>query len=113
MWVNARTKIHQLASTPSQIENQPLRKFIGVQLDAPASTSKRNPSVLRDDAVDDSVVLCLFRAHEVIALGVLADLVQILASVVRDDLVETPADVDDLLGVDLDVGGLTLEAEDT
>ena len=64
----------------------------------------------RDDAVDDVVLLGLFGAHEVVAIGVLRDLLERLARVVGDDLVEPAADVDDLAGVDLDVGGLALEA---
>ena len=54
-------------------------------------------------------VLRLFGAHEVVALGVLRDLLQRLARVLGEDLVEALAHVDDLLGVDLDVRGLALE----
>src|SRR3954447_19665106 len=67
-------------------------------------------SVLRDDPVDDSVLLGLLRGHEVVALGVLADLLDRLARVLGDDLVELLAQLDDLAGVDLDVGGLALES---
>ena len=63
-----------------------------------------------DHAVDDAVLLRLLGAHEVVALGVLGDLLERLAGVLGDDLVEAAADVDDLLGVDLDVGRLALEA---
>src|SRR3954451_11553692 len=82
-------------------------------------TSRTAPSAIRrrrnrlpvlNDAVDDLVLLRLLRAHEVVALGVLRDLLQRLARVLGDDLVEPLADVDDLLGVDLDVRGLTGEA---
>src|SRR3954451_20298588 len=66
--------------------------------------------VLGDHPIDDAVLRRLFRAHEVIALGIAPDLVVFLPGVVGDDAVEALADVDDLLGVDLDVGGLTLEA---
>src|SRR5437588_12223746 len=41
----------------------------------PPYNPKRSRSVLRNDAVDDSVVLCLLGAHEVITLCVLAYLV--------------------------------------
>src|SRR5829696_321767 len=66
-------------------------------------------STVLDDAVDDLVLLRLLRAHEVVALGVLRDLVQRLPSVLGDDLVEPAPDVDDLLGMDLDVGRLAGE----
>ena len=66
-----------------------------------------------DHAVDDLVLLRLLRAHEVVPLGVLGDLVERLAGVLGDDLVEALADVDDLLGVDLDVRGLSGEAAET
>src|SRR3954447_17065336 len=65
--------------------------------------------MLRDHPIDDAVVLRLFGGHEVVALGVVADLVVVLLRVLRDDVVEALADVDDLLGVDLDVCGLALE----
>src|SRR5215210_7219 len=53
-------------------------------------------SVLRDDPVDDPVLLGLLRGHEVVALGVLADLLDRLARVLGDDLVELLAQLDDL-----------------
>src|ERR1700761_1538068 len=71
---------------------------------------KPNGSVLRDHPIDDPVLLGVLGAHEVVALGVVLDLVQILARVLGDDLVEPLADIDDLARVDLDVGRLTLEA---
>ena len=55
-------------------------------------------------------VLRFLRAQEIVALGVLPDLLELLAGVVGDDLVEAPAQLDDLAGVDLDVRRLTLEA---
>src|SRR5437016_14370511 len=65
--------------------------------------------VLRDHAVDDSVLLRLLGAHEVVALGVARDLLHRLPGVVGDDLVEPLANVEDLACVALDVGRLTLE----
>src|SRR5215210_2333337 len=71
----------------------------------------RAPSlVLGDHPVDDPVLLGLLRAQEVVALGVRLDLLEVLARVLADDLVQTPAQLDDLAGVDLDVGRLALEA---
>src|SRR3954468_4373589 len=66
--------------------------------------------MLRDHPIDDAVVLGLFGGHEVVALRVVADLLVVLLRVLGDDVVEALADVDDLLGVDLDVRGLALEA---
>src|ERR1700704_5605778 len=66
--------------------------------------------VLRDHTIDDAVLLGLLGAHEVVALGVLADLVELLVRVLGDDLVQAASHVDDLFGVDLDVGCLTLKA---
>src|SRR5215207_10563182 len=66
--------------------------------------------MLGDHPVDDPVGLRFFRAEEIVALSVLPDLLQVLAGVVRDDLVEAPAQLDHLAGVDLDVGRLALEA---
>src|SRR5215208_5364027 len=68
------------------------------------------PSHLLDYAVDEPVFRRFLGAHEVVALGVLGDLVEVLARVLGDDLVEPLADVDDLPRVDLDVRRLALEA---
>src|SRR5437764_3474628 len=65
--------------------------------------------VMLDDAIDDLVLRRLLGAHEVVALRVLGDLVERLAGVPGDDLVEPLADVDDLAGVDLDIRRLALK----
>src|SRR5579864_7220774 len=44
------------------------------------------PSVLGDDAVDNSVLLGLLGAHEVVPLGVFAHVVELFAGVLGDDL---------------------------
>src|SRR5205807_4420950 len=62
-----------------------------------------------DDLVDDAVVLGFVRAHEEVALGVVVDDLDGLAGVVGEDLIEAPADAQDLLSVDLDVGRLAAE----
>src|SRR5450755_5111186 len=83
----------------------------GVRLfQSPNSEAKSSRSVLRDHPIDDSVVLGLLGAHEVIPFGVLLDLLNRLAGVMGDDLIQAPPDIDDLARVDLDVGGLSLEA---
>src|SRR3954468_18509323 len=68
------------------------------------------PSVLRDHPVNDAVLLRLFARHEVVAFGIGAHLFVVLTGVLGDDVVQALTDVDDLLGVDLDVRGLSLEA---
>src|SRR5437764_14470229 len=81
-----------------------------LRLDSACLSAKPRALVLGDHPVDDSVVLCLLGAHEVVALGVGADLVEILVRVVGDDLIEPPAHVDDLPRMDLDIGRLPLKA---
>src|SRR3954469_3272501 len=76
---------------------------------AKSLSSPESLLVLRDYSVDEPVFLRLFGAHEVVALGISGHLFQVLAAVVGQDLVKAVAHVDDLLGVDLDVGGLSLE----
>src|SRR4051812_21564367 len=66
--------------------------------------------VLRDHAIDYAVLRGLLGGHEVIAFGIGANLVVGLPGVVGNDAIQALADVDDLLGVDLDVRGLALEA---
>src|SRR5690554_3477387 len=60
--------------------------------------------------VDQIVVASLIGRHEVVAIGVALELLEALAGVMRQDAVETLAQLDDLFGVDLDVRGLALEA---
>src|SRR5690606_10672524 len=62
------------------------------------------------DGVDDAVFTGLFGRHEVVALAVALDLVERLAGVVGQLLVEALAQVQDFLGLDLDVRGLALRA---
>src|SRR3954451_4242063 len=71
---------------------------------------RRRRLVVLDHSVDDVVLLGLLGAHEVVALGVLRNLLHRVLGVLGDDLVEAPAHVDDLLGVDLDVGRRALKA---
>src|SRR5678815_2257612 len=61
--------------------------------------------LLRGDQhlVDDPVLLGLRRRHEVVALGVVLDLVRRLPGVLRVQLVERVARLQDLPGVDVDV----------
>ena len=60
----------------------------------------------RDHLVDDAVLLRLGGAHDEVAVGVLARPLDRLAGVVGQHLVEQLAHAQDLLGLDLDVGGL-------
>mmetsp|Transcript_5962 Transcript_5962/g.16188 ORF Transcript_5962/g.16188 Transcript_5962/m.16188 type:complete len:273 (-) Transcript_5962:25-843(-) len=61
-----------------------------------------------DDLVDDTVLDGLLRGHEEIAVAVLLDLVLWLVAVIGNVRVQNLADEEDLLGLDLDVGGLSL-----
>src|SRR5947209_696502 len=71
--------------------------------------SLRDPCQLasRDHLVDDAVLLGLFRAHDEVAVGVLLDLVDGLARVLGQHLVQEISHTDDLLGLQLDVSRLT------
>src|SRR3954447_15021562 len=60
------------------------------------SVGRAMRSVVRDDAVDDAVLLGLLGGHEVITFGVLADILDVLAGMVADDLIELAAQLDDL-----------------
>src|SRR5262245_63225030 len=60
--------------------------------------------------VHDAVLYRVFGTHEKVTLRVPGDGIDRLAGVLGKDLVEPPAQVEDLLRVDLDVGGLALEA---
>src|SRR6185312_10054108 len=65
--------------------------------------------VVLDDPVDEPVLDGLVGLEEAVALHVAVNLLLGLPGVVGVDLVGALADVEDLAGVDLDVGGLTLE----
>src|SRR5262245_26443796 len=59
-----------------------------------------------DDLVHQTVPLRFLGRHPVIAIGVLGDLVDRLAGVLGEDLVQLVAGLEHLLGRDLHVGGL-------
>src|SRR5690606_16920939 len=59
------------------------------------------------DAVDDTVFHRLFGGHVEIALGVFLHLLDGLAGVLRQDLVDDPLQPQDLPGFNLDLGRLT------
>src|SRR5215216_566417 len=61
-----------------------------------------------DDLVDDAVLLGLAGRHDEVAVGVVADLLHVLAGVGGQDLVQHAAHADDLAGLDLDVDRLAL-----
>jgi hypothetical protein len=63
-----------------------------------------------DDLVDEAVLLGLRRREEAITLRVGLELVDGLARVLREDLVELRAHLHDLLGLDLDVRRLATRA---
>src|SRR5207248_5560961 len=53
----------------------------------------------REDLVDDAVLLGLLRGHDEVAVGIGLDLLDGLARVLREDLVEELAVPQDLLGL--------------
>src|SRR5437588_12610248 len=61
-----------------------------------------------DDLVDEPVFLGLLGRHDEIAVRVVRDLLEGLAGVLGEDLVQERAVAQDLLGLDLDVHGLAL-----
>src|SRR6185295_9540836 len=67
-------------------------------------------SALDEDLVDQSVAYCILRRHEVVAVRVLGNPLDALSGALRKDLVQPFAQVQDFLGVDLDVGSLALHA---
>src|SRR5712691_2017535 len=64
----------------------------------------------KDDVVDEAVLLRGIRREEVVALGVLCDLLDLLSGVAREDLVELLARAQDFLGMNLDVARLALHS---
>ena len=58
------------------------------------------------DRVDQAVLGRARGTHEVVAFGVALDGLEILASVMGQQLVQTRLDVEDFLGMDLDIGRL-------
>src|SRR5919112_1043857 len=74
--------------------------------------SLQEPLVVPDDVVDNAVLDALFGTHYVVAVGVALDPLVILPGVFGEDLVQAPLGHDELLGVDLHVGGLTREPAD-
>src|SRR6185503_11537015 len=66
--------------------------------------------LLDEDLVDHAVLFRLTRAHEEVALGVVLVLVDRVAGVLGQKLVHPIAGLQDLFGVDVDVGRLSLKA---
>src|SRR4051812_19105160 len=63
-----------------------------------------------DDVVDEPVLLGLLRREPAVPVGVLVDLLEGLAGVVGDALLQHPPGVHHLLGLDRDVGRRTADA---
>src|ERR1700720_4266773 len=62
---------------------------LAISLALPESGVPAIPAlVLRDHSIDNSVLLRLLRAHEVVALGVVANLLELFVRVLGDDLVQ-------------------------
>src|SRR6266540_3680209 len=65
---------------------------------------------LIDHLVDNAPLHCHFPSQEVVALERVLDLLERLAGVLHVDLIETLLEIQDLLGMNHDVGRLALEA---
>ena len=83
------------------------------QLDADAKPARGGERALLDHPVDEPVLDRLLGAEEAVALHVLVQLLDGLPGVAGVDLLGAPAQLEHLAGVDLDVGGLPLEARGT
>src|SRR5262245_31844246 len=64
----------------------------------------------RDDVIDQTVRLGLLRGEEAVTLDVAAYLLDLLPAVPGQDLLHLFPDPQDLVGLDLDVAGLTVAA---
>src|SRR5215210_2052233 len=103
-------KLHRSCSLESvgrATQSEPPQSGRGYRRNTPSTDGSL--LVMGNNAVDDVILLRLIRAHEVVALRVAGDLLEILAGVLGENLVEPLAHVDDLLGMDLDVGRLALK----
>src|ERR1700736_5893869 len=94
---------------PQKLHNSCSLESVGLAISRPRRVLLPD-LVLVDHTVDDAVLLRLLGAHEVVAVGVFAHRVELLVRVLGDDLVQAPAHVDDLFGVDLDVRRLSFKA---
>ena len=74
------------------------------------SSSSSLAGRLGEDVVDQAEVLRFFGGEVVVAVTRLEDLVGGFAGVAGEDLVEGLAGLDDLVGLDLDVGDLAADA---
>ncbi len=70
--------------------------------------ARQGASVLQD-GVEQAIRDRLLAAHEPVPIGIGLDPLHWLARVLRQDLVQPLASVQDLAGVDVDVGGRSLE----
>src|SRR5438045_2849734 len=95
---------------------QKLQRSCSLPSLARATTSPFTPKVpvplgpVGDHAVDDAVFLRFLGRHEVVAIHVPGDLLEVLARVLGHDLLELALERDRLPCMDLDVGRLALEA---
>lgn len=64
---------------------------------------------LGDHRVDQAVFSCTLCAHEVVALGVALDGLEALTGVMSQQRVQARTDVQDFLGMDVDIRSLALK----
>src|SRR5690554_542337 len=60
------------------------------------------------NAVDQTVFSCLICRHVIVPIGIPFDLIQRLASVLVENLIDPGTEIENLLGLDLNLTGLTL-----
>src|SRR3984885_15403346 len=72
----------------------------------PVLTDWNALAVLGNDLVDQSIILCLRRGHDEIALDVLLQRVQRMPAVLRQQTIDDRAHAQNLFRVNIDIGGL-------
>src|SRR5512141_3129167 len=95
---------------PQKLQRSCSLPSLALATSSPCTSEQAFRLPVRDNVVDDSVLLGLVGIHVVVALHVLRNLLVRLIRVLGDDLLQAPLEIDRLARLDLDVGALTLEA---
>src|SRR5215203_962016 len=88
----------------------PAHTFLFRQRGAFPRRAGRPLLAVRDDLVDEAVLFSLRRRHDAVALDIALDLLEGLPRVLGDDAGGQLAHADNLLGLNLDVAGLSADA---